>query len=150
MSTATSRVLSILCEWRCWRLQEEWPDLGVSAQDAVSDSAPDLQALSMAGRVGEKPRAVVTALQGQPSMSEARKLPRAVQLSPAGRRRPHALSRRSALAQKLSWISKTRRTTRGREEWRTEAERRRLWITEKMSNYSRLPAVLASTNKRRR
>lgn len=36
-------------------MQEEWPDLGVSAQDAVSDSAPDLQALSMAGRVGEKP-----------------------------------------------------------------------------------------------
>lgn len=65
MSTATSRVLSMLCEWRCWswRLPEEWPDpdLGVPAHDAVSDSVPDLRALSMAG---EKPRAAVAALQG--------------------------------------------------------------------------------------
>jgi hypothetical protein len=31
-------------------LPEEWADLGVPAQDAVSDRAPDLQALSMAAQ----------------------------------------------------------------------------------------------------
>jgi len=35
-------------EYRRWRLQVDWTDLGVPAQDAVSESTPDLVSVSIA------------------------------------------------------------------------------------------------------